>query len=88
MNHYSRSGSLLPRRRSHLYATQASNAGAPVTAEQPFRTIIEPFRIHSVEPMRLPTRAERASALEAAGYNLFERHCVDAGRMEWNRERR
>ncbi len=40
--------------------------------EEPFRTIIEPFRIHSVEPMRLPTRAERASALEAAGYNLFE----------------
>ena len=39
--------------------------------EEPFRTIIEPFRIHSVEPMRLPTRAERASALEAAGYNLF-----------------
>ena len=43
-----------------------------MTAEEPFRTIIEPFRIHSVEPMRLPTRAERASALEAAGYNLFE----------------
>ena len=40
--------------------------------EEPFRTIIEPFRIHSVEPMRLPTRAERARALEAAGYNLFE----------------
>ena len=39
--------------------------------EAPFRTIIEPFRIHSVEPMRLPTRAERADALEAAGYNLF-----------------
>ncbi|HVB45754.1 MAG TPA: tryptophanase [Streptosporangiaceae bacterium] len=40
--------------------------------EEPFRTIIEPFRIHSVEPMRLTTRAERASALAAAGYNLFE----------------
>jgi hypothetical protein len=36
-------------------------------AEEPFRTIIEPFRIHSVEPMRLTTRAERASALAAAG---------------------
>jgi tryptophanase len=40
--------------------------------EEPFHTIMEPFRIHSVEPMRLPTRAERASALAAAGYNLFE----------------
>jgi tryptophanase len=41
-------------------------------SDQPFRTIIEPFRIHSVEPMRLTTRAERAAALAAAGYNLFE----------------
>ena len=40
--------------------------------DEPFRTIIEPFRIHSVEPMRLTTRAERAAALAAAGYNLFE----------------
>jgi len=42
-----------------------------MTTEEPFRTVIEPFRIHSVEPLRMPTRAERASALEAAGYNLF-----------------
>jgi tryptophanase len=41
-------------------------------SEQPFATIIEPFRIHSVEPMRLTTRAERTAALAAAGYNLFE----------------
>lgn len=40
--------------------------------QEPFRTIIEPFRIHSVEPMRLTSRAERAAALAAAGYNLFE----------------
>ena len=43
-----------------------------MVAEEPFRTIIEPFRIHSVEPMRLTTRAERSAALAAAGYNLFE----------------
>jgi tryptophanase len=45
--------------------------------EEPFRTIIEPFRIHSVEPLRLTTRAERADALAAAGYNLFGLRAVD-----------
>ncbi len=34
-------------------------------------TIIEPFRIHTVEPIDFPTREERASALSEAGYNLF-----------------
>jgi len=45
--------------------------------EEPFRTIIEPFRIHSVEPLRMTTRAERADALAAAGYNLFGLRAVD-----------
>ena len=36
-----------------------------------FRTIIEPFRIHSVEPIRITTRDEREVALAAAGLNLF-----------------
>jgi tryptophanase len=36
-----------------------------------FRTIIEPFRIKSVEPIRRTTRAERAVALDAAHHNLF-----------------
>jgi tryptophanase len=36
-----------------------------------FRTIIEPFRIHSVEPVAMTTREEREEELRAAGYNLF-----------------
>jgi tyrosine phenol-lyase len=35
------------------------------------RTIIEPFRIKSVEPIRWTTRAEREQRLRAASYNLF-----------------
>ena len=36
------------------------------------RTIFEPFRIHSVEPLRITTAAERDVAIEAAGLNLFK----------------
>src|ERR1043165_5044593 len=36
------------------------------------RTIIEPFRIKSVEPIRWTTRAQREALLRAACYNLFQ----------------
>jgi tryptophanase len=42
-----------------------------------WRTIIEPFRIHSVEPIRISTIAERREAIAAAGYNLFNLHADD-----------
>ena len=35
------------------------------------RTIFEPFRIHSVEPIRVTSREERGAAIAAAGFNLF-----------------
>ena len=42
-----------------------------------FRTIIEPFRIHAVEPIRMSTREERQTAISAAGWNLFGLHADD-----------
>jgi tryptophanase len=36
-----------------------------------YRTIIEPFRIHSVEAIDLPDESQREAALERAGLNLF-----------------
>jgi len=42
-----------------------------------FRTIIEPFRIKSVEPIRLTTVEERQAKLRTAGYNLFNLHSDD-----------
>jgi len=37
----------------------------------PFHTIIEPFRIKSVESLKFTRREDRLAALEAAGHNVF-----------------
>jgi len=42
-----------------------------------FQTIIEPFRIKTVEPIRFTTRAQRETALAAADFNLFQLHAED-----------
>jgi tryptophanase len=43
----------------------------------PFHTIIEPFRIKSVEALKFTHREERVAALEAAGRNVFLLHADD-----------
>jgi len=46
-------------------------------AETTFRTIIEPFKIKSVEPIRKTTRAYRERVLQDARYNVFRIHADD-----------
>ena len=43
----------------------------------PFKTIFEPFRIHSVEPFRLTTEEERRAAVQAVDFNLFRLRASD-----------
>ncbi len=37
-----------------------------------FKTIIEPFRIKTVEPIRQTTAPQRMAAIRAAHYNVFQ----------------
>ncbi len=43
----------------------------------PYRTIIEPFKIHSVQAVDFPDREQREAALDQAGLNLFGLHASD-----------
>jgi tryptophanase len=46
---------------------RARESGAP----EIMKTIIEPFRIKMVEPIKLSTREQREQLIEAANYNPF-----------------
>ncbi len=43
----------------------------------PIKTIIEPFKIKAVEPIRVTTRAEREARIREAFYNVFLLHADD-----------
>jgi tryptophanase len=53
------------------------NGRARVAGVERWRTIIEPFRIKSVEPIRITSVAERDAKLRDAGHNLFNLHADD-----------
>ncbi|HVM25987.1 MAG TPA: tryptophanase [Candidatus Limnocylindrales bacterium] len=42
-----------------------------------WQTIVEPFRIKSVEPIRMTSVADRDAKLREAGWNLFNLHAAD-----------
>lgn len=57
-------------------APMPAAASAGITTVM-FTTIFEPFRIHSVEPLRMTTRDDRSAAIRAAGYNVVGLHSAD-----------
>jgi tryptophanase len=62
-------------RQAEAYVALVERASPP--ARTAFRTIIEPFRIHSIEPLRITTEEERRAAIRDAGFNLFGLHATD-----------
>jgi tryptophanase len=51
--------------------------GLPSASMERWKTIIEPFRIKSVEPIRMTDVVERDRKLREAGHNLFNLHADD-----------
>jgi tryptophanase len=67
-----------PRSRRQWPFTEERSGSTIVNMSEPiYHTIIEPFRIHSVEPLRLTTPEQRKAAIAAAGYNLFKVNAQD-----------
>jgi hypothetical protein len=73
-----------PRRRAALLASAGSaihhrglGGSRTIRAAMNFRTIIEPFRIKSIESIKFTTREEREAALREAGNNVFLLHAED-----------
>jgi tryptophanase len=58
-------------------STPLTDSAAGSDGEPTFRTIIEPFRIHSVEPLHMTTAAHRREKAREAAYNLFQLHAED-----------
>ena len=46
-------------------------------SEPRFSTVIEPFRVHSVEPIVMTTAEQRRAAVRDAGFNLFQLRARD-----------
>ncbi len=54
-----------------IYRSSWTLSGIEKAAGEDMKTIIEPFKIKSVEPLRFTSREEREAILKEAGYNLF-----------------
>ena len=70
-----------PRASVHRAPTSPARARPPAArlaaVDLRFTTIVEPFRIHSVERFRSTTREERSARLEEAHHNLFLLRATD-----------
>jgi hypothetical protein len=59
-------------------ASRGVTPGSETPASPPrFHTLIEPFRIKSVERIHMTTAEERAERIRAVGYNDFRLHSDD-----------
>jgi tryptophanase len=60
-----------------MHAARWRRQPVPSVAMDRWQTIVEPFRIKSVEPIRMTSVADRDAKLREAGWNLFNLHAAD-----------